>query len=56
MAFDGTHFEPQPSPPPSRRGETAICVVIALLAVGLMLLPVSLVAVGDLARYLLHHR
>ena len=55
MPFDGTHFEPPP-PPRDSRSETAVCVVIALLAVGLLLLPVSLPAVGDLARYLAHHR
>ena len=56
MAFDAEHWEPPPAAPPVRRGETAICVLIAVLALGALLLPVSLAAVGDLATYLLARR
>ena len=56
MAFDGEHWEPPPVTPPVRRGETAICVLIAVLALGALLLPISLAAAGDLAAYLLGRR
>ncbi len=57
MPFDGSHFEPTPTPPrKANRAETALIVLLAVLAVGAAVLPISLLAVGDLAAYLLGRR
>ena len=61
MPFDGADFQPnpQPEPPPprpaklSKREETAICVVACILAVVLVLTPISVQTVTDLITFIL---
>jgi hypothetical protein len=57
MPFDGTHFDPNPSPP-RKPDEAARVAVILAVALGLLLLlaPIPFAAWGDLAAYLTHHR
>ena len=53
MPFDGTGFPPERSRPQRRPlTETVLCTVIVLLAVGLLIVPISLPALVDLVRYL----
>ncbi len=60
MPFDGADFDPNPRPDPpprrpklSKREETAICVVACMLAIVLVLTPISVQTVTDLITYLL---
>ncbi len=52
MPFDGTDFEPdrsQPKPPAPR--DTGLCIAIFMVAVGLLILPISLDGLIDLIHY-----
>ena len=53
MPFDGTDFEPQPKPPkaPVAR-DTLLCVAVFVLAMALLILPLSLDGLVDLIRFL----
>lgn len=55
MPFDGTNF---PEPRPRRRAmgdDTAITVIIVLVAFGLLIMPISMVAFVDIVDYLRGH-
>ena len=55
MPFDGTGFpEDQPERRRSRPGDNTVSLIIIALAVGLLVMPVSLTALVDILRYL-HH-
>ena len=52
MPFDGGDFEPyrnKPKPPAPR--DTGLCIAIFVVAVGLLVLPLSLDGLIDLIRY-----
>jgi len=60
MAFDSAGFEPrlpQAQPPPrrSRAQERVLCVALMLLAVALLIAPVSAEGLIDLVRFLWPH-
>jgi hypothetical protein len=54
MPFDSTDFPERRDQPLRRpRHDTAITVVIVLLAAILLLMPISLAAAGDIVRYVM---
>ena len=54
MPFDSTSWNPEPKPPekPARNGETVLLYGAFVIAVLLMLMPISAGALIDLWRYL----
>ena len=62
MPFDGADFDPTPRPQPprrskvSKRDETAICIIICVLATILVLTPISVQTLADLIAFLTHRR
>ncbi len=59
MPFDGADFDPSPRPaqPPrrpkvSKREETVICIVVCILALVLVLTPISIQTLSDVIGFL----
>ena len=51
MPFDGTDYQGRPGPPKREPSETGVLILVAVLAISLLLLPVSLGGLVDLIRY-----
>ena len=59
MAFDSTGFEPWPPRPKRSKAQVArervLCVAVMILAAGVLIMPVSLAGLIDIARFLSGH-
>ncbi len=52
MPFDGTNFKPEPEQPARPSAEERIFMILfVVIAITLLVMPISLAAVGDLVRY-----
>ena len=53
MPFDGANFpERRPQPDPAKPSDTAVCLIIVVVAFSMLVLPISLQAFVDILKYL----
>jgi hypothetical protein len=55
MPFDGTNFPERRGPKSPPQGEKLLRIVFAVVAVMLLVTPISLGGITDLVRYFQHH-
>ena len=51
MPFDGSNFPDRPGPNPSPAGEKLLRIVFVVIAVTLLVTPISLGSITDIVRY-----
>ena len=52
MPFDGTNFKPEPEPTAPRSAEERIFLILLIvIALTLLIMPISLAALGDIVHY-----
>ena len=55
MPFDGTDFPERRRPNPSVPGERLLRIVFVVVAITLLVTPISLGGITDIVRYFQHH-